>query len=119
MDHDELKHYAAELEKELSKDGTTLHEIKIQLRRFISHLLSEQRTTQNHSDRLEQHDKALYGDKDNLEKQPGILNDLQTIKEFVAFNRKLHWFVAVSVGGLALKTVWQGLEWLVRNAAKL
>lgn len=89
MDIHELKKLGEELAEALDLEGKPLFELKIQIGRLLSHLESEQRVTLRHEKELMQHDKALFGDKEDLEKHPGVVNTLSDITRNQRRNQKM------------------------------
>lgn len=88
MHPDELKRLGNELASSLDKDGKPFFELKLQIGRLLSHIESEQRVTvamdkqlQQHEKEIELHARALFGDKEDMEKHPGVITTLNILVE--------------------------------------
>jgi len=90
MDAHELRRVGEELAKALDVDGKPFFELKLQLGRLLSHLESEQRVTVRMEKQMDLHEKALFGDKNDLEKSPGAMTVLVGIAKQQKSNQKIH-----------------------------
>lgn len=107
MEPKELRQLAEEISKVLESEERPLARHSNQLARLIAHLESEQRTMQMHSKLLETHSQALFGNPEDMEKQPGVIHEMLGIKKVLKTNQKVHLFVASCVATLVIKTIWQ------------
>lgn len=109
MDSKELKEIGLGLSEALNEEGQPLYRIRHQLGRIISHLESEQRDrmalhreVNNMSETVKQHDKALFGDRENLEEHPGTVHHMATIIKGHKRNAKLLMTVIATVGAFGV-----------------
>lgn len=88
MDVESLKKLGEEIAATLDKEGHPLFELKLQIGRLLSHLESEQRVTVRMEKQLDVHEKALFGDRNDLKKTPGIVAGVNNLVENHTENRK-------------------------------
>lgn len=114
MDVNELRKIGDELARALDREGKPFFELRVQLGRLLSHLESEQRVTAMHDRQLSLHERALFGDKEDLEKYPGAMNVLVKINQNQKRNDKLTATVLGSVISLVVielaKLAFHGLK---------
>ena len=99
MNPAELRSLGESLARSLDQKGQPFFELKLQLGRLLSHLESEQRVTMRMEKQIEQHDRALYGDKDDPESHPGISNIVFAIHSRQKRTEKLILTVLAAVVG--------------------
>ena len=116
-DEEKLRQLSYEVWKTLKQSYGTkdkiLQDSISQLARLISHMISEERNKvlsrqdmNNIRESIKMYDTALFGDKNDREAHPGIVNEWITFKKFMEGNRKIHYMVLSSVTGLLIKAFW-------------
>lgn len=111
MDYHELKKMGAEIDA--ASERQDLSALKKILGRFISHMQSEQSTSMDHGKLLHEHElrlrlhhRTLFGDEENVDKKPGIVNDMREIKVLLRTVSKVVYIGACALIGLAVKAGW-------------
>ena len=118
MDYHELKKLGADINDACNRGD--FEGIRKSIGRMLSHIQSEQATTMDqgkslheHELKLQLHHAALYGDERNLAKRPGLIRELDDLKNFIRSARKFGWYAVTILTGLAIKLLWELLPKLM------
>jgi hypothetical protein len=115
MESAEVRQVAEDLTEALEKEGKPLPQsVAKHFWRLIGHIEAGHRKQENlgkqvstQAETIAVHARQLFGDRENPDRNPGMILELAAIRKTGAQIRKLLWYAVTVLTGLALKYIWE------------